>query len=328
MNLRYFLQFNKGFNKGLFFVKNFSRYCIPRAYYRWRLKHILKSLSSSERELAEKRAAYYNRLPHGVACNMNDWVKLADYKFPFGAKKKFSTYFFDLYDCVKYFAPRYRMAYLFGDVTEVPDVPTFVKSRPIIRSGFSNSVLLKLNKVRHFVFVKDTRSFAQKKDMLVSRNHVDQPHRRLLLEMYEKSPWCDVGQINRNCNLDKHPEWLKGYLTIPQQLEYKFICCIEGNDVATNLKWVMSSNSLAVMPKPKYETWFMEGTLIPNYHYVEIKDDYSDLIEKMQYYIEHTDEAEQIIKNANNYVKGFQDKKLERAVSLMVMQEYFNKTLQ
>ena len=66
---------------------------------------------------------------------------------------------------------------------------------------------------------------------------------------------------------------------------------LEGNDVASNLKWVMSSNSIAVMPRPTCETWFMEGKLIPNYHYIEIKPDYSDLPEKLQYYIDHPEEA-------------------------------------
>ena len=42
----------------------------------------------------------------------------------------------------------------------------------------------------------------------------------------------------------------------------------------------MSSNSLCFMPKPKYETWFMEGKLIPNHHYVLIEDDYSNLLEQ------------------------------------------------
>ena len=51
-------------------------------------------------------------------------------------------------------------------------------------------------------------------------------------------------------------------MTINEQLHYKFILCSEGNDVASNLKWVMSSNSIAVMPKPKFETWFMEGILV------------------------------------------------------------------
>ena len=39
-------------------------------------------------------------------------------------------------------------------------------------------------------------------------------------------------------------------VSIDYHLKHKFILCIEGNDVASNLKWVMSSNSVAVMPKP------------------------------------------------------------------------------
>jgi hypothetical protein len=88
----------------------------------------------------------------------------------------------------------------------------------------------------------------------------------------------------------------------------------------------MSSNCLAVMPLPKYETWFMEGTLIPNYHYVLIKDDYSDLEERMNYYIEHTDEALNIIQNAHNYVDQFRNKKREDLISLLVLKKYFEKT--
>jgi hypothetical protein len=76
----------------------------------------------------------------------------------------------------------------------------------------------------------------------------------------------------------------------------------------------MSSNCLAVMPLPKYETWFMEGTLIPNYHYV------------LNYYIEHTDEALNIIQNAHNYVDQFRNKKREDLISLLVLKKYFEKT--
>lgn len=98
---------------------------------------------------------------------------------------------------------------------------------------------------------------------------------------------------------------------------------IEGNDVASNLKWVMSSNSLAVMPRPTCETWFMEGTLIPDYHYVEVKDDFSDLEEKLHYYITHPEKAEEIIAHAHEYVAQFRDKKREELLQVMVMEHYF-----
>jgi hypothetical protein len=98
---------------------------------------------------------------------------------------------------------------------------------------------------------------------------------------------------------------------------------LEGNDVASNLKWVMSSNSIAVMPRPTCETWFMEGELIPNYHYIEIREDYSDLIERINYYEEHPEEAKQIVQHANEWCSQFQNKEREDIISVLVLQKYF-----
>ena len=41
--------------------------------------------------------------------------------------------------------------------------------------------------------------------------------------------------------------------------------------------------------------------------YIEIKDDYSDLEEKLEYYIKHTDEALEIIHNAHKFIDEFKD---------------------
>lgn len=115
---------------------------------------------------------------------------------------------------------------------------------------------------------------------------------------------------------------------IQQQLAYKFILCIEGNDVATNLKWVMSFNSIAVMPQPKFETWFMEGQLIPDYHYTCLADDYSNMEEKLTYYIEHPEKALAIIENAHRFIDQFKNKNKEDLISLLVLKKYFEKTNQ
>ena len=121
---------------------------------------------------------------------------------------------------------------------------------------------------------------------------------------------------------------MKKFLSKKEHLRYKFIFCPEGNDVATNLKWAMSSNSLCIMPKPKYETWFMEGTLISGLQYVEVKDDYSDLEEKIRYYTLHTSEAENIIQNAHKHVKRFQNKQMEDLLCLKVLERYTEITIQ
>ena len=90
----------------------------------------------------------------------------------------------------------------------------------------------------------------------------------------------------------------------------------------------MSSNSVAVMPKPKYESWFMEGKLIPDYHYIQIKDDYSDMEEKINYYIKNTDKLKIISKNANEYISQFKNKESEKIISILVMEKFFSLTNQ
>lgn len=101
---------------------------------------------------------------------------------------------------------------------------------------------------------------------------------------------------------------------------------LEGNDVASNLKWVMSSNSIAVMPRPKYETWYMEGKLIPNYHYIEIASDYHDLLDRIMYYEQHPDEAKAIVEHAHEWIMQFRNKRREKLISMMVLNKYFSLT--
>jgi hypothetical protein len=167
--------------------------------------------------------------------------------------------------------------------------------------------------------------YIKKKDQLVFRAkvHSSQPQRIKFLEKYYKHPMCNIGKVNNN-NLNKL--WLVERMTYKEQLQYKFILCLEGNDVASNLKWVMSSNSIAVMPKPKYETWFMEGLLIEDQHYIVIKDDYSDLETKLKFFLDHPQKAKLIVENANKYANQFKDQKKEDLLSFMVLNKYFNNT--
>ncbi|QQD22544.1 hypothetical protein GJQ54_12555 [Oceanospirillaceae bacterium ASx5O] len=110
------------------------------------------------------------------------------------------------------------------------------------------------------------------------------------------------------------------------QLQYRYILSMEGYDVATNLKWIMFSNSLCMMRKPRFETWMMEGRLEAGVHYVELKDDHSDFAEKIAYYELNPVEVLRIIENAQNYMKQFFDEKIELITSLKVLDKYFEST--
>jgi hypothetical protein len=303
-------------NKFLYYVRSFSSYVLPAKFFRARLNRKLAAIKDYDINDIKKRVNYYNLLT-GKHELKNSAVKLCNLKLG----KKDTTYFFDTYEYTRYFNDQLKANFIFGDVIDVPDEPTILKSRPV-RGNNANSVLLNLNKVRHFIFTNDRKEFGKKKDMLVWRGGVYQPHRIRFMEMYFNHPLCNIGQINTGQN----QHWVMERLTIGEHLDYKFVLCLEGNDVASNLKWVMSSNSIAVMPKPSYETWFMEGTLVPDFHYILIKDDYSDLEEKLHYYTRNTEAALQIIKNANQHIEQFKDKKREDLISLLVLQKYFYKT--
>ncbi len=139
-------------------------------------------------------------------------------------------------------------------------------------------------------------------------------------ERYFNHPLCDLGHTGSK---SVHKEWQKPKISIAEHLPYKFLLSLEGNDVASNLKWAMSSNSLVFSPKPKFETWFMEGTLIGGVHFVEIEPDYSDLEEKLLYFIANPNEAKEIIHNAHIYCRQFFDKRREDIISLLVLEKYF-----
>lgn len=303
-------------NKFLYYVKVLSRQLLPAFLFRSQLSKKLSTLVQFDQEYVLFRVNYYNKL-FVIKPLTDSAVTLRKFKIP----KKQRAYYFDTHEYTRYFNSEFKANFLFGDITKVPDEPSIVKSRPLTIDN-TNSVVLNLDKLRHFNFITDNRIFENKKNMLVGRGVIKREHRIRFFEMYFNHPMCNLGQINRG----KNEHWIKDFLTIDEHLDYKFILCLEGNDVATNLKWVMSSNSLAVMPKPKFETWYMEGTLIPNHHYVEIKDDYSDLEERLNFYINNPQEANKIIQNAHSYVNQFSNQAQEDLISLLVLEKYFYKT--
>jgi len=302
----------------LYHLKGLARAIYPKSLLRLDYERLQSQMQVFDEAALMKRLNYYNQITQAFALGQ-DGACLRDIPL----KGSGSMYWFDLMEYARYFPQDARLAYLFYDVTHVPKVPTLVKSRPISTSMQPNaqSVLYKFCKIRNFKFFDDRKPFRSKKNKIIWRGAVYQKHRIEFMErFFGKSPFIDVGQHNKSG--DKNPQWQMPFMTIAEQLENKFVFSIEGNDVATNTKWGLSANSVLFMKKPKYETWLMEGLLIPGVHYVQLKDDYSDLEEKVQYYIDHTEEAEEIIFNANAWVEQFKDPKVEDWLSLKILDRY------
>lgn len=321
MSIHYLLHSGKN-PKWLYLLRCYLRRIVPGCIWRMQREGLMRRAQQREDwDYMQERIGYYCRLsqvqplPAGTA-DITEACKAGK-----------PVYRHDTYRYVRWFDPSLKMRMIPGDVTEVPDSPALLKSRPIDREGDSNrnSVLLKLNAVRHFIFVDDKIPFEQKKDIAVFRGKVkDKPLRQRFFRTMFGQPFVDLGDTSHHTTDPQ--EWQQGKMTIPEHLNYKFILTLEGNDVASNLKWVMSSNSIAITPRMVYETWFMEGRLIPNYHYIEIRDDFSDLQEKIEYYSTHLDEANAIIQHAHEYVQQFRDNEREELLGLLVCDRYFKMT--
>ena len=110
-----------------------------------------------------------------------------------------------------------------------------------------------------------------------------------------------------------------------EQLESKFLLSIEGNDVATNLKWALLSNSVVLMPTPTVCSWYMEDQLVPFVHYVPIKSNFDDLEEKYNWCLNNLEKCKIISENGTKYIKQFMNVDLEREITSEVINTYLKK---
>ncbi len=306
-------RFRTANNRIAYYLANYARLYLPRLF----MSRVQQpALSELEQDAIQRRLAYYLGNPSAWNCSgIDQWTSIGDLQ-----KERRSMYFLDLYRYAQNYPDRLKILYRFGDVTECQPLPTLVKSRPI--APCASSILFKLDKLRHFRFVDDGTPFEAKKPMVVWRGGAYQENRRRMLREFGSHPLCDVGHFGHSpSNICDKP-----FMSIQRQLNYRFILSLEGNDVATNLKWILSSNSLCLMPRPKYETWFMEGTLVPGKHYIQIRDDYSDLVEAVNYYNAHTDEALAIIRNGQEYVRQFLNPAHESLLCHLMLESYFKHT--
>ena len=301
--------------KLLFYGRGVLDHCfLPRSLYRKHLQQKLDSLNAENEARILERVHYYNKFVE--ATGIPDSALRLDQLKPTNK----TAYYYDFRRVLRYFPEEMRLALRFGDVRDVSDFPRIVKTRPI-QGANKNSILLRLNSIRHFRAITDTTPYEEKIDGIVWRGKVKKDHRQTILKAHFDNPLCNFGKTNE-LNEGEDPRWKKPWMGITEQLRHKFILSVEGNEVATNLKWIAQSNSLCFMTKPKFESWFMEGRLEASRHYVELQDDYSDLPEKMDHYLAHPGEAHRIISNFKAYYDQFRNPDEELLISLLVVEKY------
>jgi hypothetical protein len=256
-----------------------------------------------------------------------------------------SSYFIDLYNYLLIYKNNNKninnidINYLFrfGDSTSFNYFPCFTKAKNIINNDFS--VLLKLNTRRHTSMFNEILKvdipFHLKSNKLIWRGDSTgtgnpSSYNNKRLDIVDKYYNCDdknidikFSRFNRN-DIDIISEKVDTTISYKELLNHKFLISIEGNDVATNLKWILLSKSVCLMPKPTKCSWFMEDMLIPFIHYIPLNDDFCDLEEKYKWCLDHLDECEIISQNATKYIEDFLDNENENYITNEVLKGYFN----
>lgn len=222
------------------------------------------------------------------------------------------------------------------DITKFPIIS---KSRS---TDFDNASLIMLNSNRHYGLIKDVKKYDipyhNKKNCILWRGTTTGVLRRIngilinqrdLLASkyysYDKSK-IDVGfsYVCHQADNVEYTKYVTGQMSIKDMLAYKFLISVEGNDVASGLKWMLSSNSLVIMSKPTCISIICENLLKPWIHYVPVKEDFSDLENIYQWCLDNKEKCQKIIQNANKYMSIFTDNFMCE-ISAKVIKEYGDK---
>ena len=218
-----------------------------------------------------------------------------------------------------------------GDTYEQQPLYALTKSRSIYDH---KATILKCFEIdRHwlhyyFNLIQFDRPFAWKKNALVWRGTTtgqeDRPASRFacVTRWYEQHPEIDVGFSSVSQGKERFRDYTKDGKSINKLLTYKYILSIEGNDKDSGLNWKLNSNSIVFMAKPTCVSWLMEDQLVPNYHYILVKDDFSDLHDRYKWCEEHPSECLRIVQNANRYMSMFLDIGNELDIERRVLNTY------
>lgn len=251
-------------------------------------------------------------IPEGSG--MNVWKTTAGYIRP---DRFHSQYVYDLNPYLRAWPADTPLLFCDNDVTEAIPRPAITKARRLDLPGAENGILFNMDTRLLFHHPYDPIPFEKKIPKLLFRGQCAfKPRRLQLIKMWSDSPFCDIADTST-------PEGKKKWMPIERQFAYRFILAPEGNDVSSALQWIMASGCVPVMTRPKVENWLMQSRLEPGKHYIEIADDFSDAEEKIQYYIDHPEEAKAIAGESRKWARQFFNEEREDIIKHLILRKYF-----
>ncbi|KAK8168114.1 DUF821 domain-containing protein [Phyllosticta citrichinensis] len=138
-----------------------------------------------------------------------------------------------------------------------------------------------------------------------------------LLKVSKGKSWADIEEIEWGG--DSEP---KNLVPMSKHCRYMFPVHTEGHTYSGRLKYLLNCHSLTVIHKLHWGENF-HHLLIPsgpNQNFIQVERDFSDMHWKMEYYLQHQDEARRI---ADNSIKTFRDRYLTPAAQACYWRKMF-----
>ena len=108
-------------------------------------------------------------------------------------------------------------------------------------------------------------------------------------------------------NVGTGGKYISYKLTPKEQSEYKYIVHVDGHVSAFRLSLELSMGSVILLVKSPWKIWYRD-LLIDGVHYVSVKEDLSDLIEKIKWCRDNDKECEKIANNARIFFNTYLQK--------------------
>ena len=212
-----------------------------------------------------------------------------------------------------------------GNVNKVrnTDIPYNQKKDMIVWRGATTGKN-KITPTRHSFLSKYFKDTIIWRRATTCKNKITPTRFDFVSKYFDESQIMNVGFSQIVQNKESYSDLVKGKMTLKEQLQYKFLVSLQGNDVASGLKWMLYSNSVVMMAKPTICSWAMEDQLEPFVHYLPLKDDFSNLEEIYQWAISNEDACIAIANNATRFIEMFLDIRRELLIECEVMRRYLD----
>lgn len=228
-----------------------------------------------------------------------------------------------------------------------PNLPSVSKARKIDKEGKHSSIIWPLRLGHHFdrqfeklLSAKDT-AWRLKKHAIVwrgactgtgerNRGASQTGSRLIFVQKFalrnETDSKMNIGMIGSCSPFGTRLEqkYFKEEMNVEKMLSYKYLLSLEGNDVATGLKWKLASSSVVFMPEPTAESFAMEGLLQPFVHYIPIQKDGSDLEKMIQWAEENDSKAKWISDQATEFMNNLWFSEKARMDNILIKNELAN----